>query len=89
MSNEVTNGNPVTKGMLNINVVKLILCIHKRRCISSDLLHSTIICVYVIEIEPGELTDDASDNEDKVSHEKLSLLGKIFVVSNDYYKICF
>ena len=27
-------------------------------------------------MEPGELTDDESDNEDKVSQEKLSLLGK-------------
>ena len=27
------------------------------------------------EIEPGEVTDDESDNEDKVSQEKLSLLG--------------
>jgi hypothetical protein len=31
-------------------------------------------------MEPGELTDDESDNEDNVSQEKLSLLGKIFVL---------
>jgi hypothetical protein len=29
------------------------------------------------EIEPGELTDDESDSEDKVSQERLSLLGNI------------
>ena len=33
-----------------------------------------------VEVEPGELTDDESDNEDKVSQEKLSLLGKILSV---------